>query len=301
LGFKVGGSDSFLRKYNASGAVQWTRQFGTLGGDYVLDVALDAGGSIFALSQDDATGFVLRKFGPTGTLLASKIVPSATLPGLIPKALAIDGSGNVIVLAAWYDSGTSGNNVRVFKFTNALVSVWSVPYQTNFYDAAYDIATFGTDIYITARINTPTAGFGARYVKLNSAGTIVLTRQLEPTSTCNCTNPNSITVDSSGNIYVVADVYAASFSGFTNAGGADIVAFKYDSAGTRLWVRQLGAGTNGTALGDYTKAVAVSDAVYVTGNTFGNLLGDPKYGTTDTDAYLVQLDKTTGQIIGIDQ
>jgi hypothetical protein len=301
LGFKVGSSDSFLRKYNASGTVQWTRQFGTLGTDYVLDVALDAGGSIFALSQDDATGFVLRKFGPTGTLLASKIVPSATLPGLIPKALAIDSSGNVIVLAEWYDSGTSGNNVRLFKFTNALISVWSAPYQTNFNDFAYDIATFGTDIYITARINTPTAGFGARYVKLNSAGTIVLTRQLEPISICNCTNPQSMAVDASGNIYVAADVYG-SFFGFTNAGGSDIVAFKYDSAGTRLWVRQLGAGTNGTTLGDFTKAVAVSDAVYVAGNSLENLLGDPKYGGVgDTDAYLVQLDKTTGQIIGIDQ
>jgi hypothetical protein len=302
LGFKVGDYDVFLRKYNATGAVVWTRQFGTADSDSAYDVALDSSGNAFVLSQDnDSYGFTVRKFSPSGTLLVSRTVTNATLPQLNPTKLAVDSVGNVIVLTGWYGFATSGQNVRVFKFTSALADVWNVPYQTNFDDEPFDVATLGTDIYITARINTPTAGFGARYVKLSSAGAIVLTRQLEPTPTCNCTYPNSITVDASGNVYVVGDT-TGSFAGFTNAGNTDIVAFKYNAAGTKLWGRQLGTGTNGTALVDIGWGVAVSDAVYITGWTYGNLLGDPKYGAgNDADAYLLELDKITGNIIGIDQ
>jgi hypothetical protein len=165
-------------------------------------------------------------------------------------------------------------------------------------DIGYDIATFGTDIYVTARINSSTSGLGARYGKLNSAGTLITVRQLEPTSTCNCTDPRSITLDSSGNIYITGYTRGA-FTGFTNAGFTDIVVFKYSPTHTRTWVRQFGNGTFGTTEGDFANAIAVSDAVYITGNTFGNLLGDLPYG--GFDAYLAQLDKATGALLGIDQ
>jgi hypothetical protein len=300
LGFKIGNDDGYLRKYSSTGAVIWTRQFGTAGTDLADDVALDGSGNVFVLSRDNFNGFTVRKFSSAGVLLASRNVINISLPSLEPKALAIDSAGNVIVLTEWDGGATSGSNVRVFKLTNALADIWNVPYQTNFYDFGYDIATFGTDIYITAQIDTSTAGFGARYAKLNAAGAIILTRQLEPTPTCGCTVPRSIAVDGSGFVYVTGNTSGA-FTGFTNAGSADIVAFKYDAAGTRVWVRQLGAGTYGSALNDAAFGVAVSDAVYVTGFTDGNLLGDPKYGASDTDAFLAQLDKTTGAILGIDQ
>jgi Beta-propeller repeat len=300
LGFKIGSFDGYVRKYSSAGAVIWTRQFGTTGSDVATDVAVDGSGNVFVLGQDNRNGFIVRKFSSAGVLLASRTVTNASLPFLEPTALAIDSIGNVIVLTQWFGGATSGYNVRVFKLTTALADVWNVPYQTNFSDYAFDVATLGTDIYITARIDTPTAGFGARYAKLNSAGTIILTRQLEPTPSCSCTFPRSIAVDGSGFVYVTGYTSGA-FTGFTNAGSFDIVAFKYDAAGTRIWVRQLGAGTYGSTDLDFAQGVAVSDSVYVTGYTFGNLLGDPKYGVNDADAFLAQLDKTTGAVLGIDQ
>jgi Beta-propeller repeat len=311
LGFRVGGTDVFLRKYNSSGIVQWTRQFGTRFYDVASDVALDSSNNIFVLNlnQDAAAendiGFTLRKYNGSGVLLTSRTVTSASLPSLSPAALAIDSTGNVVVLARWLDSaGGTSQNVRVFKFTNTLADVWNVPFQqTVNYEFANDIATFGTDIYLTARISSATANYGARYGKLNSAGTLVAVKQLEPTSTCNCTIPLSITVDSSGNIYIAGFTFGA-FPGFTNAGFSDIVVFKYNTANTRIWVRQFGQGTFGTTEYDYGYGIAVSDAVYVTGYTYGNLLGDPKYSNppiNDTDAYLAQLDIATGAVLGIDQ
>ncbi len=304
LGFKVGFTDVFLRKYSSSGALLWTRQFGTTDSDSATAVALDGSGYVYVLSREKFATFTLRKFNGNGVLVASRMV--ASLPFLSAKALAVDSAGNVVVLTDWFDfTGGTSINVRVFKFTSALADVWDVAFQqTANSEIAYDITTFGTDIYVTARVNSFTAGSGARYGKLNSAGATLAVRQLEPTSTCVCTVPESITTDSSGNIYIAAHTFLGAFPGFSNAGNEDIVVFKYNPANTRVWVTQFGQGNYGTPQFDYAYGIAVSDAVYVTGRTDGNLLGDPKYSDppiSDSDAYLAQLDKTTGAVLGIDQ
>lgn len=69
LRFKVGGQDVFLRKYDASGALQWTRQFGTTSNDFARDVTLDGSGNAYVLSIDSGTSFRIRKFNPSGKLL----------------------------------------------------------------------------------------------------------------------------------------------------------------------------------------------------------------------------------------
>jgi large repetitive protein len=302
LGFKVGGTDVFLRKYNTNGVVQWTRQFGTKVSDSAEDVATDGSGNVFVLSRDNNLGFAVRKFTAAGVLLVSRTVTNPALPELNPRALATDNAGNVIVLAQWNGGANTGTNIRVFKLTTALVDVWNVPFQETAYaDFAYDITTFGTDIYLTAVVYANAFGYGARYGKLTGAGVGIAAQQLEPTTSCNCTTPDSITVDGSGSIYVAATTSRA-FSGFTNAGAYDIVVFKYNSANTRLWAKQLGQGNYGSTESEYALGIAVSDAVYITGYTNGNLLGDPKYSANfEADAFLGQIDKTTGAVIGIDQ
>jgi Beta-propeller repeat len=297
LGFKVGGNDEFIRKYNSDGFLQWTRQFGTVSYDYVFDIAVDSSENIFVLGQNDSLGFIVHKFNSSGVLLASKTVTS--LPSMFPNALAIDSTGSVIVLATWYGGVSTQYNIRIFKFTNLLIDTWNVPFQQTIYNEdGFDITTVGTDIHVTAKINSSI--HGARYGKLNAAGTLLAIRQLEPNATCNCTFPRSITADASGNIYIAGDTSGA-FSGLINAGLKDIVVFKYNSSSTLIWTKQLGQGSFGTTTDEYANGIAVSDAVYVTGLTLGNFLGDPKYGTNDADAYIAQFDLTTGALLGIDQ
>jgi Beta-propeller repeat len=298
LGSRVGQSDAYVRKYNSSGVVQWTRQFGTPSFDYGQDVAVDGGGNVLTLSQEAALGFTVRKFNSSGVLQTTRTVTNPGLPNLYPNAMAVDSAGNVLVLAGWVQAA---NQIRVFKLTNTLADVWNVAFQPSTTPSyGLDIATFGTDIYITAILSATTPGYGARYGKLNSAGTLTAVKQLEPTTACNCTYPNSITVDGNGDIYVAGRSNGA-FPGFINAGLADIVVFKYNSANTRLWAKQLGQGNYGSTGEDFGYGIAVSDAVYITGESERNLLGDPKYGTSDYDAFLVQMDKTTGAVLGIDQ
>jgi hypothetical protein len=297
LGFKLGVTDGFLRKYNSLGVALWTRQFGTKYRDTLEDMALDRSGNIFVLGRDDRdrAGVVVRKYSANGVLLGRRAAVGANLSQLSPAGLAIDSLGNVIVLAGWTGGSPRVNQMQLIKLTNALADVWSVtPYQPGATIIGTDIATFGTDIYVTLFHQ------GALLFKLNSLGKLGLAQVLEP-SGCACTSPTAVSTDLSGNIFVTGHTRGA-FPGFINAGFNDIVVFKYNSALTRLWVRQLGAGTNGSPAEDYGTAIAVSDSVYVTGSSRGNLLGDPKYGDAlDSDAYLLRLDKTTGEVLGIDQ
>ena len=72
----LGSVDAFVRKYDATGAEQWTRQFGTTGADYAYAVAVDATGNIFVggftsgifPGQTSAGGMDLfvRKYDATG-------------------------------------------------------------------------------------------------------------------------------------------------------------------------------------------------------------------------------------------
>jgi Beta-propeller repeat/Prokaryotic membrane lipoprotein lipid attachment site len=301
IGFQVGFYDMYLRKFDVSGAVQWTRQFGTKNGDVGIDVALDSAGNIYVLGYQQGSNFVLRKFSNSGSLLLTKIVSDTTKPSLGTRALAVDNLGNVIVLAEWDNSGMGrGYDVRLYKYTNAFVTVWEKSYSSTQNDFAYDITTdLSNNLHFLIKTDVAGNGAGAHYVKMNPAGTILLNISLEPTATTNVTTPTAITSDSTGNIYIAASTTSA-YTGFINAGGSDIVMFKYNTAGTRLKVAQLGQGKNGTTGDDVPAGIAVSDAVYITGSTTGKLLGGTKTGT-DTDAFIVKLDLTNLGVVSIDQ
>jgi hypothetical protein len=86
-----------------------------------------------------------------------------------------------------------------------------------------------------------------------------------------------VAVDSSGNVYLAGCVQGA-VDGQSYAGGNDIVIAKYDSTGTRQWVRLL--GTTGS---DVASAIALdlSGNIYVTGATSGKLDGQTNAGLND--------------------
>jgi hypothetical protein len=304
-GTSLGGADVFLQKYSLSGVLQWTKQFGANGDDGAFGVELDSAGNIVVLTSDTNDAFNLRKFSAAGALLQSKAINDATTPGLSPDALAIDAQDNVIVLTEWDNSANAkSRDLRLYKYSSTFAPIWQVPYATTFEDIGFSLTTDkANNIHVILRVLTDTSGYGGRYVKMDSNGTVLFTQQLEPTLTSNNTAPFVITSDTAGNIYIAGLIFSGAFKGFTSAGANDIVVFKYDNAGNRAWVTQFGQGNYGSSANDYAYGIAVSDAVYVTGVTYGNLLGQPKYSSdpNDADAYLAQLDLATGAILGVDQ
>ncbi len=303
LGFQVGDTDIFLAKFNKDGEHVWIRQFGTKDGDTAVDLAINSNNRIYVLSKEGANNFVVRKFSSGGSLLKTKSVTLNSRPFLHPKAITVDSSNRVTVLTDWDNSGNArGFDIRLFKYTSNLVEIWQKNYGTSDDEFALDVTTdSGNKIYFT--LQRSTLGQGGHFVKKNTNGGTVYTRRLEYSPTSQDTLPRSIITDSNDNIYIAGST-GGSFSGFSSAGGVDIVVFKYSSSGTEQWVSQFDSGNYGSANTDLALDIAVNGAVYITGFTLGNLLtgtAAPVGGGIASDAYVAQLNRSNGTILGVDQ
>jgi hypothetical protein len=256
--------------------VQWTRQFGPASS---LDVTLDSSGNVYVLSRE--TGFRIRKFSPSGTLL--KTITNTTDDGDVrPVALAVDSTGNIFVLEGEDDL----EYVKLFKYNNAGTLLASPD--------VFPSDAFPSDIIVDSSNNLYISVDTGYVRKLNNAGATLWTVNTSPGV------PFALALGNTGNVYVTGLTYD-SFTGFSNKGWADIFVLRLSSTtGARLWTRQFGGNRN-----DWSTGIAVSDAIYVSGLSYSNpnLVGVPNYCNCDfvADPFLAQLNPTTGAILGIDQ
>jgi hypothetical protein len=239
----------------------------------------------------DANGTVIRKFSEAGVLLQTITNPDPDI--LNETALAVDSTGNIIVLTR-YKIGTKGV-AKLLRYNSSGVLLDS----PTVFDPAGSLVVFdlildsSDNLYISVLDRLSSQGGFVR--KLSNTGTTLWTARIEPTATSFSAAPKALALDKNNNLYIVGDTSDA-YPGFNNKGLADIFVLKYSAAGTRLWAQQLGGG--GSDLGS---AIAVSDAVYIAGESTSNpnLLGEASHGSMD--AYLAQLDRATGILLGIDQ
>lgn len=88
---------------------------------------------------------------------------------------------------------------------------------------------------------------------------------------------HSVAADKLGNVYV-SGLTNGSLPGYTNSGSYDAFVRKYDAAGNVAWTRQFGT----TAIDEsYGVSADGLGNVYVTGRTFGSLLGNSSSGHYD--------------------
>lgn len=291
-----GSDDAFIRKYDASGAEVWTRQFGSAGDDVAGSVSVDASGNVYvsgiasaALPGQTNAGawdVFLRKYDSSGTELWTREFGSIGYD--TGASVGADARGNVIVagftqaglpgqpliegtagagFARKYDS--SGNELWTLQFTGSgqfLTASATVDANGNVYFHG------STDGAFPGQTN---AGSSDAYVrKYDSSGAEVWTRQFGTSSTDNAL---SVGVDASGSVYVAGLTFKA-LPGQTSAGAADAFIRKYDAAGTELWTRQFGTVNVDTAM---SVTVSATGIVYVSGTTAGTLPGQTSAGGTD--------------------
>ena len=93
---------------------------------------------------------------------------------------------------------------------------------------------------------------------------------------------NSITTDSSGNIYVTGET-GEGLDGNTHSGKSDIFLIKYNSSGTKQWTKQLG-----TSSSDWGNSVTTDSSgnIYLTGKTKGGL--DGKTNSAESDIIIIK-------------
>jgi uncharacterized protein (TIGR03437 family) len=256
-------ADGFLRKYDPSGNVLWTREFAV---------------------NNPATPQVPFPLSVNGVAVDST--------GVYVAGKAVQGGGNR------YEA-SSGSLALVFKFDmngNLLWTHQTTTSKTVSGESATGIALNGGAVYVVGLaavfINSGHSITTKAYLrKLDpSSGTELWTTQFANNSgSTNAPIPYGVAADASGT-YIVGSTNG-SLTSQPFATGQDLFIRKYDSNGNALWTSQFG-----TMFGpEYAYAVSAgASGVYVVGSTPG-LLGIQTLPTFDYDAYVRKYD-TSGNL-----
>lgn len=244
-----GGYDCFIVKYDSTGAKLWTRQFGSVDGDYAEAVATDASGNVYVAGETENaldgntyagnSDLFVVKFDGQGVKKWTRELGSAGMEGA--NAVATDASGNVYVTGSTFgdlDGNTRAGNSDLFvvKYDSAGIKQWTRELGSSGFDPAFSIATdASSNVYVVGWTdgaidgNSNVGGNDYYIVKFNSAGVKQWTRQF---GTIFGDSASGVAVDVSGNIYVVGSTNLGLDSNY-NTGDSDIFIAKYDSEGNR--------------------------------------------------------------------
>jgi hypothetical protein len=274
----AGQSDIFVAKYDADGNSLWAKSAGGSGIDRARGIATDGSGNVIVggrfqgsatfggnvLNSAGADDIVLATFDGTGAVIRAVSAGGLRNDRCWAVAVAGDGSDDVVMTGFFADSamfgttmvrGAGGGDIVVAKYNSSGVQQWVRPGGGTGYDLGWDIATDGSDIYVTgsffgtATIGTttlPSAGgediFVARY---NALGNSLWARSA---GGINNDRGVGVGVDGSHNVVITGFFESsASFSGtnLTAAGPRDGYIAKYGVLGALQWVQPIaGTGSN---------------------------------------------------------
>lgn len=301
--------DTYLRKYSPTGTVLWTKQFGDINLSNEADVAVDQQDNVY-LANYETDGVIRKLSSSNGAVLLTIAIPPSATGGEFnfPQALDIDSGGNIYVLVITFVNDQLDTYILRYDSSGNLSKKRRVV-ATEQNEYPTDLEVDGQDnVIVSVGTNTINTGplFGYLFKYQGSDLSRLWGRRMNP-ALVNGSNFAVIeSVATDGTDIYIAGAVSGRFPGASSSGVADAFAMKYDALGSRLWVKQFGStavnealtGTNGV---DRAYGVAVSNALYVVGSTTGKLLSSTAKPSRDEDAFIAQLDKTTGTINWLDQ
>ena len=219
----------------------------------------------------------------------------------VAKGVAVDSSGNSYV-TGYTDGGIDGNrhlgkkDFFLIKYNSSGTKEWTKQEGSSGTEEAYGVAVDSSDnIYVTGYTdnkfhgNNKSGRFDIFLVKYNSSGARQWTKQL---GTSNHEFASAVATDSSDNIYVTGNTWGG-LDGSTKPSYCmgygtvkaskectDIFLVKYNSSGTKQWVKQL-EGSSKSYDNAFGVAVDSSDNIYLAGTTNGGLDGNTSSGKHD--------------------
>ena len=265
--------DYYTAKYAAAdGALLWEKRYGSAAIAYA--VAVDGSGNVVVTGNAatiDGWDYYTVKYGAAdGALLWEKRYNGPDNSDDLANAVAVDGSGNVIVTGASYNSSRNPDYYTVKYASADGALLWEKRYNgpANSDDEANAVAVDGSgNVVVTGTSYNPTNAdyYTAKYAAADGA----LLWEKRYNGPANSTDlARAVAVDGSGNVIVTGTSYGPNNS-------ADDYTAKYAAAnGALLWEKRFNRSAGGPA---YLVAVAVavdtSGNVVVTGiatNTSGN-------------------------------
>ena len=229
----AGGSDAFVARVDATGALRWLTFLGGAGGDYGIDVAVDGSGDVYVTGSSDATW---------GT-------PLVAHAGSADAFVARLDSGGVL---QWHTfvGGTAGD------FPTAIIR-----------DPLGDLVVAGTSSATWGSPLNAHAGGGDAFVaKLDTSGA---RRWNTFMGGIRDDAANGITADQAGNVFATGSskaTWGTPINPFTLDNYADVFLAKLSADGTRTWHTFQNKYSGLSSYGRKV-AVALSGEIYVGGYT----------------------------------
>jgi hypothetical protein len=223
----AGGSDAFVRKYDADGTELWTRQFGSVGHDRAGSLGRDSAGAIYVLGEfaSPKETFV-RKYAPDGT---AQWTHALDVPeGEFLATMAVDTGGNVYV--GGRTGGDEGEGI-VRKYAPDGVALWSQefgrPSGVSPLSMVTDLVVDASNVYVAGhaggllpgQAGSAAGGFDTFVIKLDLDWPRVRVETLQLASLKNDIAAK-LTLDGAGDLYL-AGWSSGSLPGTAPAGPSD--------------------------------------------------------------------------------
>src|SRR2546422_1818966 len=269
--------DAFVIKYDTSGNVLWSRQFGTSHFDQANGIALDASGVYVAgLTWDALPGQTsagsgdafLRKYDASGNVLWTRQFGSSDFDQA--DNVAVDASGAYVagVTAGAFPGQTSAGSADAFviKYDTSGNVLWTRQFGSSSYDLAWGMALDASGAYVAGRTGgasgyEPDPSDDAFVRKYDASGNLLWADQFGSSA---ADWANWIAVEASGS-YVAGGAFGGTLPGQTSAGSDDGFVRKYDASGNVVWTRQFGTSADDQAYAIAVDASGASVAGYAAG------------------------------------
>ncbi len=257
------GTDVFIYKLTASGALAWAKQLHT--GRRNITIAADAAGNVYATGTFDGT--VDFDPGPDSFKLSASANPAQSYGAAF--ILKLDTAGNFL----W--AGSLGNSGAAVSGIDIAIDTAGNVYTTGIFS---NTADFNPGMNAADTFKLTAAGMTDIYVsKLTTTGSFLWAKAMGGSST---DAPVALTLDHNGNVYTTGSFKntadfdpGAGTAQLTATGYADVFLSKLDAGGNMVWAKAFLAD----GLGDmYNRVVAAAIAV----DTAGNVYSTGSYGGT---------------------
>lgn len=282
-GTNAGGEDVWFSKYDSSGTMAWTKQFGTSSDDRLHAMTCDSTGNLFvggrtagSLGGAHAGGTFdvwFAKFSSAGDQQwISQLGTSASEE--IIQAIDCTSDGSVFIggttQGSLGGSNAGSNDFFVAKYDSDGAQLFIVQEGTSSHDSVHAMATdIDGNVFVaaltTGSLGGNNAGSGDIFIaKYSSAGVQQWSIQI---GTSSDDYPLSMTTDGDGSVFLGGFTNGGSLGG-TNAGSYDIWLAKYDTDGNQQWIVQTGTDSS-----DILRGMGTDDAgnLFVAGFTEGSL------------------------------